>query len=116
MARNDTNEPRNRPRESELETTVSLLQRYRAGDLRARDRLIERYRPILSRWVLSCPPRVRHDAAVSGRDLVQETFVRALKNLDELELRREGAFLAWLRTIFLTLVRQLWRDSERRPE
>ena len=105
-----------RPPEPELDKTIVLLRRFRAGDLRARDRLIERYLPLLTRWARTRSLGTARDLSLSGSDFIQDTFVRALENLDGFEPTREGAFLAYLHTIFTNLVRDAWRKSQRRPQ
>jgi len=48
-------------------------------------------------------------------DLVQVSLLRALDHIEGFEPRREGAFLAYLRTILLNLVREELRRVGRRP-
>lgn len=97
-----------------LESTSSLLDRIRAGDTSARDSLIQRYLPRLTRLA-----RGRLPASLRGmketQDLVQETFIRSLSHLEEFVDGGEGAFLAYLRRIFLNLVRDEIRSAARRP-
>ena len=52
---------------------------------------------------------------VDTDDLVQITLLRALDHVNEFEPRREGAFLAYLRTIVLNSVRDEIRRAARRP-
>ena len=90
--------------------TTQLLQAARSGDGEARDRLFSRFLPRLTSWAhhrLPCGARGLADTD----DLVQVTLVRALNRLAEFEPRREGAFLAYLRTILLNVVREEIRRS-----
>lgn len=97
-----------------VDSTVYLLGRYRAGDDAAREKLIARYLPILRRWVHGrVPPSVR--GLSETEDLVQITLIRALSHLENFEPTREGAFLAWLRRVFLNAVRDQIRHANRRP-
>jgi RNA polymerase sigma-70 factor (ECF subfamily) len=48
-------------------------------------------------------------------DLVQVALLRSLDHVEEFEARREGAFLAYLRSILLNLVRDEIRGHRRRP-
>ena len=48
-------------------------------------------------------------------DLVQNTLIRALDNVNQFEPRHEGAFLAYLRTILLNQVRDEIRRVNRMP-
>lgn len=86
------------------ESTAALLQRVRAGDEAARNRLLERYLPVLRRWAHGrLPARARGFADTD--DLVQVTMVRVLKQLEKFEPRHEGAFLAYLRRILINAMR-----------
>jgi RNA polymerase sigma-70 factor (ECF subfamily) len=97
-----------------LESTVVLLERIREGDEAARDRLVARYLPILRSWSHGrLPPHARGLADTD--DLVQISLVQALNHLKTFEVRREGAFLAYLRQIALNAVRQEIRRASRRP-
>jgi len=97
------------PRLPPLETTTWLIQRAKAGDEAARNRLFGRYVPILSRWVHQRLPQSGRDTAETA-DLVQLTLMRAFANLDAFETRGEGAFLGYLRQILLNAI----RDETRR--
>lgn len=97
-----------------LETTSDLLDLVRRGDHSARDRLIGRYLPILTRWARGRLPGYARDLSETD-DLVQTTLVRALSHLNEFEVRREGAFLAYLRRGLLNSIRDEIRRSHRRP-
>lgn len=90
--------------ETDLESTATLLGRVRAGDQDARERLVVRYLALMKRWAHGrLPPRARGLADTD--DLVQTTLVRALNGVQNFESRREGAFLAYLRTILLNQLR-----------
>jgi len=90
--------------EADLESTATLLGRVRAGDQEAREQLVLRYLALLKRWAHGrVPPRARGLADTD--DLVQTTLVRALNGVQHFEPRREGAFLAYLRTILLNQLR-----------
>jgi RNA polymerase sigma-70 factor (ECF subfamily) len=89
---------------SNPESTAALLQRIREGDDSARERLLDRYLPVLRRWATGrLPARARGFADTD--DLVQITLVRVLKQLDRFEPRHEGAFLAYLRRILINAMR-----------
>jgi RNA polymerase sigma-70 factor (ECF subfamily) len=97
-----------------LETTAELLREVRAGEERARDRLVRRYLPILKRWAHGRLPSRARDLAETD-DLVQITLLRALEHVETFEPRHEGAFLAYLRQILLNAIRQEIRRVSRRP-
>ena len=89
---------------SSAESTAVLLQKIREGDESARERLLQRYLPVLRRWAHGrLPARARGFADTD--DLVQITLVRVLKQLERFEPRHEGAFLAYLRRILINAMR-----------
>jgi RNA polymerase sigma-70 factor (ECF subfamily) len=81
----------------------------RTGDARAWDRLIRRYQRPLFSFVNAL---VRQEA--TSLDLVQETFVRAIRHLPA--LRDDGRFGSWLFGIAHQLcalrARRSWREEE----
>lgn len=84
------------------------------GDPAAREQLIARYLPLLRRWAHGrLPPNAR--ALLETGDLVQITLVRALDRLDTFVPRREGAFLAYLRSTLMNQIRNEIRRSARDP-
>lgn len=99
---------------TDLESTAYLLQCVREGASGARDRLVTRFLPILRRWAHGrLPGHAR--GLVDTDDLVQVSLIRALDHVDEFEVRREGAFLAYLRRILLNSLRDEIRRAARRP-
>jgi RNA polymerase sigma factor (sigma-70 family) len=97
-----------------LETTFDLLERARVGDERSRERLYQRFLPVLRRWAHQQLPRAARDLSETD-DLVQVTLLRALKHVDKFEHRGEGAFLGYLRHILLNAARDDARRSTRKP-
>ena len=82
-----------------------MLFRSRAGDDAARERLFARFLPKLELWAHRRLPHSARGLADTD-DLVQVTLVRALNRIDSFEPRREGAFLSYIRTILLNVVRE----------
>lgn len=97
-----------------LETTAQLLADVRAGEPTARDRLVRRYLPILTRWARGRLPATARSLAETD-DLVQTTLIRALNHAAEFDARREGAFLAYLRQIAVNVIRDEIRRASARP-
>lgn len=87
-------------------TERDLIRRAQQGDQDALDELCKReWRPVFG--IVYQAVRDRSDA----QDLTQEVFLRALRSLDRYE--HSGApFRAYLRTIALNLVRDLWRKRQ----
>jgi RNA polymerase sigma-70 factor (ECF subfamily) len=105
--------PTDRPHNSDPATTADLLDAVRRGEEWARNRLVSRYHPILTRWAHGrLPDRARQLSETA--DLVQVALVRALNHIDQFHARHEGAFLAYLRQIVLNAIRDEIRRSARR--
>jgi RNA polymerase sigma-70 factor (ECF subfamily) len=107
--------PRGSSEPAPLESTARLLAHVREGVPAARERLVERYLPLLMRWAHGrLPARAR--GIVETGDLVHITLLRALDKVKEFEPRREGAFLSYLRSILMNQIRDEIRRAARRPE
>ncbi len=102
------------PSPDSLESTRTLLDLIRSGDEAARDRLLRRYLPLLSRWAHGRLPYHARGLADTD-DLVQISLVRALNRMESFEYRHEGAFLAYMRQAVLNALREEIRRSSRRP-
>jgi len=79
-------------------STFGLLERIKAGEREAFDQLFVRYRPrlaVLIHYKLS--PELRRTAEVD--DVLQETLLRAWRDLERFEYRTPGSFLRWLASI-----------------
>lgn len=99
---------------SDLERTVDLLTRVRSGDDTARERLLERFLPVMTRWAHGRLPTGSR-TLLETQDLVQDVLARALLRLDDFRSTREGAFFAYLRSIVLNSIRDELRKLARRP-
>lgn len=106
--------PREAPSPDDAETSTELLARVRSGDPAARERLFARYLPRLSRWARGRLPRARRDLSDTD-DLVQDTLLRSLAHVGEIEAPRAGAFGAYLRQAVLNRIRDELRRTARRP-
>ena len=100
--------------DARAESSLDLLERARAGDAAALDALIARYLPRLRRWASGRLPLWARDLAET-QDLVQETVVKAFKNIERFEVRGEGALQAYLRQAMLNRIRSEIRRVNRRP-
>jgi len=89
-----------------------LLRRARAGDQQALDRLFQRYLPSLYRWAHGRLPKWGGNA-VDTADVVQETVLQTLLNLNSFEPRREGALLGYLRRSLVNRIRDRFRYAGR---
>lgn len=84
------------------------MERARAGDQAALNTLFERHLPALRRWAHGRLPRWARDIA-DTTDLVQETIVDTLKQLDRFEPRGDGALQAYLRQAVMNRIRNQLR-------
>ena len=103
------------PRPELLESTVSLVERARAGDQEAVDRLLARHITPLRRWARGRLPRWARDTADTD-DLVQDTLLQTFRRLADFEVRGPGALQAYLRQAILNRVRDELRKKSRRPQ
>jgi RNA polymerase sigma-70 factor, ECF subfamily len=97
------------------ESTFHLIDRARAGDQAALDRLFDRHLTPLRRWARGRLPRWARDLADTD-DLVQETLLQTFKRIEEFEPRRVGSLQAYLRQAVLNRIRDELRRKGRRPE
>ena len=101
-------------RSGDVESTLHLIERARAGDHEALERLFARHLKPLQRWARGRLPRWARDLADTD-DLVQDTLVQTLKNIDDFEPRRVGALHAYLRQAVLNRIRNELRRKGRQP-
>src|ERR671936_1627905 len=94
--------------------TVDLVERAKAGDDDALNRLFARFLPALRRWASGRLPRWSRDL-MDTDDLVQETVIRAVKRIDQFESRHEGALQAYLRQAVVNRIRDEVRRAKRSP-
>ena len=110
-----TEHPLDRPVEDAPATaSLVLLERVRAGDTAALNRLMDRYLPRLSRWASGRLPQWARDLSDTD-DLVQDTLIRSVANLDHFEARGEGALQAYLRGAVMNRIRDEIRRQRRTP-
>jgi RNA polymerase sigma-70 factor (ECF subfamily) len=96
------------------ESTFSLLERARAGDQQAVERLFARHLEPLRRWASGRLPKWARDLADTD-DLVQDTLLKTFKRIERFEPRRVGALQAYLRNAVLNRLRDELRRKGREP-
>jgi RNA polymerase sigma-70 factor, ECF subfamily len=99
---------------SDLTTSAQLLERAKAGDRAALDALIRLYLPRLRRWARGRLPTGAR-GVLETDDIVQETAMKAVQQIDRLDLRAEGALQAYLRQALKNRFIDLYRGEERHP-
>ena len=96
------------------ESTFHLIERARAGDQQALERLFARHLKPLQRWARGRLPKWARDLADTD-DLVQDTLVQTFKRIEHFEPRRVGALQAYLRQAVLNRIRNELRRKGRQP-
>ena len=96
------------------ESTFSLIERARAGDEQALERLFARHLQPLQRWASGRLPKWARDLADTD-DLVQDTLLKTFKRIESFEPRRVGALQAYLRNAVLNRLRDELRRQGRQP-
>lgn len=97
----------------DLLLTQDLLHRAKTGDRAALGVLMARYRPRLERWASGRLPGYARSLLDTG-DLVQETLMKALEQLDRIEIRGPGLFQAYVRRAILNRIRDQLRSARKR--
>lgn len=101
-------------RDPSATTSIVLLARVRTGDTVALNQLLQRYLPRLARWASGRLPHWARDLSDTD-DLVQDTLVRTVANLDHFEARGEGALQAYLRSAVMNRIRDEIRRKRPLP-
>src|SRR6476660_10458172 len=112
--RDDDTDPSERAR-IDPESTFSLIERVRAGDEQALERLFARHLEPLRRWARGRLPKWARDLADTD-DLVQDTLLKTFKRIEHFEPRRVGALQAYLRNAVLNRLRDEMRRKGREPQ
>lgn len=103
-----------RPRGLDGLSSTELMERARGGDDRALDRLFARYLPILRRWAAGRLPRWARDL-LDTDDMIQETLIKTVRNVETFAPRHDGALAAYLRQALHNRIRDEVRNASRRP-
>ena len=106
--------PSETSRSVDPESTFHLIERARAGDQQALERLFARHLKPLQRWARGRLPKWARDLADTD-DLVQDTLVQTFKRIEHFEPRRVGALQAYLRQAVLNRIRNELRRKGRQP-
>src|SRR5688572_12630180 len=99
----------------DLESTMSLVARARAGAEDAAARLPARHLTPLRRWARGRLPKWARDATDTD-DLVQDTLLQTFRRLGDFQVRGPGALQAYLRQAIVNRVRDELRRKGRQPE
>jgi RNA polymerase sigma-70 factor (ECF subfamily) len=103
------------PSQPDPESTFALIDRARAGDREALERLFVRHLKPLQRWASGRLPKWARQV-IDTDDLVQDTLLQTFRRIEAFEPRREGALQAYLRQAVLNRIRDELRRSRREPD
>jgi len=81
--------------DSDLTLSIELVQKAQGGDVRALDRLFERYYARVRRIVRLRMGRDLRRSVDSG-DILQDTFIAAVRSFETFEVRDEASLINWL--------------------
>jgi RNA polymerase sigma factor (sigma-70 family) len=107
--------PGDRQPSDDPESTFRLIDRARAGDRDALERLFARHLKRLQRWASGRLPAWARDLADTD-DLVQDTLVQTFKRIECFEPRGVGALQVYLRQAVLNRIRDELRRKGRQPD
>jgi RNA polymerase sigma-70 factor (ECF subfamily) len=99
---------------TDLESSVELLRRAKAGDADALNRLMGLYLVPLRNWARGRLPRWVRDVS-DTQDIVQDSVVHTLKHLSDFQPTHDGALHAYLRTAVMNRIRDELRRVRHRP-
>jgi len=98
----------------DAESSLGLVERAKAGDASALERLIARYLPRLRHWTRQAFPAWARDGA-DTEDLVQDTVWNAVRNLPQFTMRSEHALRAYMKRAARNRVNDEIKRVCRRP-
>ncbi len=90
-----------------------LIQRAKAGDMQARDKLFKSYKEAMSPLATRVIARYPH-LRIQPSDIVQEASLRASRSLAQFEGQTGEEWDKWLYTIVINCSRQALRDARRK--
>ncbi|HEY7540131.1 MAG TPA: sigma-70 family RNA polymerase sigma factor [Methylomirabilota bacterium] len=96
------------------DSSLVLVLRAQEGDERAKDELCARYLPRLRRWARGRLPGWAREH-LDTEDIVQETLVRSISQLDGFSPTHEHAFWAYTCQALRNRLRDVVRRAHRRP-
>ena len=98
--------------DASLRITGELVEQAKRGDRFALDQLMERYQPRLVRWASGRLPSFAR-SLLDTSDLVQESLVRTIERLDQIESAGPGAFEGYVRRAVLNRIHDQIRRARR---
>lgn len=91
--------------DAELTLSLELVERAQDGDLEAYNRIFERYYDrVLRICRIRLGPHMRK--LVDAEDILQETFIAAIRTFERFEMRHEASLIAWLSRLAENKIRE----------
>lgn len=89
----------------DITQSLELVERAQDGDLQAYNRIFERYYDrVLRICRIRLGPHMRQ--LVDAEDILQETFIAAIKTFERFEMRHEASLIAWLSRLAENKIRE----------
>lgn len=95
---------------SKHQTSISLLAGVQARDVDSWRRLVDLYSPLVYFWVSKWGVP-KQDI----KDVFQDVFFSVARSVDQFQMRKDGSFRGWLRTVTHNKVNDYFRGQNRRP-
>ena len=95
-------------------STVHLLNEAKSGSLEAREALVARYLPRLQKWARGRLPSSAR-GVLETDNIVQDTLLQTLHNLDAFDPEHSGAFRGYVRRAAQNRIFDEYRRVSRRP-
>ncbi|GJM21984.1 MAG: RNA polymerase sigma factor [Planctomycetota bacterium] len=93
------------PPADDITRSLELVERAQDGDLQAYNRIFERYYDrVLRICRIRLGPHMRQ--LVDAEDILQETFIAAIKTFERFEMRHEASLIAWLSRLAENKIRE----------
>ena len=99
----------------DLESSFELIERAKAGDGAAQERLLARYRPRIFRWATGRMPGYARDFTDTD-DIVQLALIGLVNNFGTFNYQGEWSLQAYLRKAVVNEIRQQIRRRGRLPD
>jgi RNA polymerase sigma-70 factor (ECF subfamily) len=95
-------------------STIHLLNQAKSGSQEAREALVARYLPRLQKWARGRLPGAAR-GVLETDDIVQDTLLQTIHNLDAFDPEHSGAFRGYLRRATQNRIVDEFRRVTRRP-
>jgi len=84
-------------------TDIELVKKYKSGDVKAFGEIFEKYSDSLYKFIY-----LKVSSVDFAEDILSETFLKALSNLEKFNPKNEGSLKSWIYTIAYNLVKDFY--------